>query len=191
MDAPAAQELIDFWTAAGPKAWFRRKPAFDAALRARFETAHLAASRGELDNWGQNSDGALALVLLLDQVPRNIYRGSAHAFATDGLARAAAARAIDADFDQAAPADLQVFFYLPFEHAEDAAAQRRSVALFEAHAACTGDASYLRYARIHADIIARFGRFPHRNSLLGRTTTAEEAAFLAEGGFRPSSYRRQ
>lgn len=184
MDAPTAQHLIDFWTAAGPKAWFRRKPAFDAAMRTRFEAAHLAASRGELDGWSQSSMGALALLLLLDQVPRNIYRGSAHAFATDGLAQAVAARAVDAGFDQAAPADLQVFFYLPFEHAEDAAVQRRSVALFEAHAAHTGDADYLRYARIHADVIARFGRFPHRNIVLGRTSTPEEVAFLAGGGFK-------
>ena len=184
MDAATAQDLIDFWTAAGPKAWFRRKPAFDTALRTRFETAHLAASRGELDGWSRTGEGALALVLLLDQVPRNIYRGSAHAFATDGLARSVATRAVDAGLDQAAPADLRVFFYLPFEHAEDAAAQQRSVALFEAHAARTGDASYLRYAQTHADIIARFGRFPHRNRVLGRATTAREAAFLAEGGFK-------
>lgn len=184
MDAPDAQDLIDFWTAAGPKAWFRRKPAFDAAVRTRFEAAHLAASRGELDGWSQSWVGALALVLLLDQVPRNIYRRSAHAYATDGLARAAAERAIDAGFDQAAPADLQVFFYLPFEHAEDPAAQRRSIALFEGHAARIGDAGYLRYARHHADIIARFGRFPHRNTVLGRTTTPEESAFLARGGFK-------
>jgi uncharacterized protein (DUF924 family) len=184
MDIPTPQDVIDFWTCAGPKAWFRGDPAFDAAMRARLETAHLAASRGELEAWSQSSEGALALVLLLDQAPRNIYRGSAHAFATDGLARAVAARAIDAGFDQAAPSDLRVFFYLPFEHAEDAAAQGRSLALFEAHAARTGDAGYLRYARIHADVIARFGRFPHRNIVLGRTTTPEEAAFLAGGGFK-------
>ena len=184
MDATTPHDLIDFWTAAGPKAWFRRDPAFDAAMRTRFEAAHLAASRGELDGWRQSSVGALALVLLLDQVPRNIYRGSAHAYATDGLAQEVAARAIDAGFDQAAPANLQAFFYLPFEHAEDASAQRRSVALFEAHAARTGDAGYLRYAQIHAEIIARFGRFPHRNVVLGRITTSDEAAFLVGGGFR-------
>jgi uncharacterized protein (DUF924 family) len=184
MDLSTPQDVIDFWTGAGPKAWFRTDPAFDAALRARFEATHLAASRNELEGWSQSGEGALALVLLLDQAPRNIYRGSAHAFATDGLARAVAARAVDAGFDRAAPADLQVFFYLPFEHAEDAAAQQRSLALFEAHAARTGDLDYLRYARVHADVIARFGRFPHRNIVLGRTTTPEEAAFLAAGGFR-------
>lgn len=184
MNAPTPQDLIAFWTGAGRKAWFRKDPAFDTAMRDRFGGAHLAASRGEMEGWGQTSEGALALVLLLDQAPRNLYRGSPHAFATDGLARAAAARAIEAGFDlEVAPA-LQVFFYLPFEHAEDAAAQARSVALFEAYAARGGDADYLRYARLHADVIARFGRFPHRNAALGRTTTPEEAAFLARGGFR-------
>ena len=183
MDDLAPQALIDFWTAAGSKAWFKRDPAFDAVMRARFEAAHLAASRGELADWGGSGEGALALILLLDQAPRNIYRGSAHAFATDGLALAAAARAVDAAFDLSAPAALQVFFYLPFEHAEDAAAQARSLLLFEAHAARSGDEGYLRYARIHADLIARFGRFPHRNHALGRVTTPEEQAFLDEGGF--------
>jgi uncharacterized protein (DUF924 family) len=183
MDVTTPRDLIDFWTGAGPKAWFRADPAFDAAMRARFEATHLAASRSELEGWSQSREGALALVLLLDQAPRNIYRGSAHAFATDGLARAVAARAIDAGFDRATPADLQIFFYLPFEHAEDPAAQQRSLALFEAHAVHSGDSGYLRYAQIHADVIARFGRFPHRNIVLGRTTTSEEAAFLPSGGF--------
>lgn len=180
----APRDLIDFWTEAGPKAWFRVDPAFDAAMRERFEAAHLAASRGELAGWSESGDGALALVLLLDQASRNLYRGSAHAFATDGLALAAAALAIGDGFDLAAPAELQMFFYLAYEHAEDGAAQARSVALFEAHAARTGEADYLRYARLHAEIIARFGRFPHRNAVLGRTTTAEEADYLAKGGFR-------
>jgi uncharacterized protein (DUF924 family) len=184
MDDLTPRDLIDFWTAAGPKAWFKRDPAFDAVMRARFEAAHLAASRGELADWGGSGEGALALVLLLDQAPRNIYRGSAHAFATDGLALAAAARAVDAGFDLTAPAALQVFFYLPFEHAEDAAAQARSLLLFEAHAARTGDQGYLRYARIHAELIARFGRFPHRNAVLGRASTPEEVAFLAGRGFK-------
>ena len=184
MDSPTPLDLIAFWLAAGPKAWFRKDAAFDAQLRGRFEPANLAASRGEREGWSETGEGALALVLLLDQVPRNIYRGSAHAFATDGLALAAARRAIEAGFDLAAPMELQVFFYLPFEHAEDGATQARSLALFEAHAARGGDESYLRYARLHADVIARFGRFPHRNRVLGRTATPEEIAFLAGGGFR-------
>jgi uncharacterized protein (DUF924 family) len=184
MDPVTPHDLIDFWTAAGPKAWFGADPAFDAAMRDRFEAAHLAASRGELAAWSQTAQGALALVLLLDQAPRNIYRGSAHAFATDGLALAHATRAIDAGLDLAVPVELQVFFYLPFEHAENRDAQHRAVALCEAHAARGGDDSYLRYARIHADVIDRFGRFPHRNAVLGRATTPEEAAFLAGGGFK-------
>jgi uncharacterized protein (DUF924 family) len=181
---PTHKELIDFWTDAGIKAWFGHDPAFDAALHERFEAAHLAAARGELENWGEAPESALALLLLFDQIPRNIYRGSAHAFATDGMARALATRAVDAGFDLAAPLDLQIFFYLPFEHTETAAAQARGVALCEAYAARGGDESYPRYARIHADIIARFGRFPHRNAILGRKTTLEEAAFLAAGGFK-------
>jgi uncharacterized protein (DUF924 family) len=184
MTTPNPHDLIAFWTAVGPKAWFKKDAAFDSAVRARFEAAHLAASRGELEAWGETAEGALGLILLLDQVPRNIYRDSAHAFATDGLARAVADLAIEAGFDATAPAELQVFFYLPFEHAEDAPAQRRSLALIEAHAARMGNDDYLRYARLHADVIARFGRFPHRNAVLGRTTTPEEAAFLATGGFR-------
>ena len=105
------QDLIDFWTAAGSKAWFRADPSFDAAMRERFEATHLAAARGELSAWGETASGALALLLLLDQAPRNIYRGSAHAFATDGLALALATRAVEAGFDLAAPVELQIFFY--------------------------------------------------------------------------------
>jgi uncharacterized protein (DUF924 family) len=181
---PTPKNVIDFWTAAGVKAWFSRDPALDAALRERFEAAHLAASRDELVGWGLEAESALGLLLLLDQIPRNIYRGSAHAFATDGLARALAARAVETGFDLSVPLDLQIFFYLPFEHTEDAAAQAQGVALCEAYAARGGDESYLRYARIHADIIARFGRFPPRNAVLGRATTPVEAAFLAAGGFK-------
>ena len=184
MGATKPRDLIDFWTAAGVKAWFGAEPVYDTALRERFETAHMSASRGELDAWSKTAEGALALVLLLDQIPRNIYRGSAHAFATDPLARGVAVPAVAAGFDLAVPVELQIFFYLPFEHAEDSAIQRRAVALCEAHASRGGDESYLRYARLHADIIARFGRFPHRNTVLGRITTPEEAAFLAEGGFK-------
>ncbi|HWE98590.1 MAG TPA: DUF924 family protein [Caulobacteraceae bacterium] len=183
MIAPA--DLVGFWTAAGPKAWFRKDPVFDATLRERFEAAHMAASRGELDAWNASAEGAVALLVLLDQIPRNIWRDSPHAFATDPLALAHAARAVDAGLDRQVATALQIFFYLPFEHAEDGAAQDRALALFTAHAArIGGDDEYLRYARLHAEVIARFGRFPHRNPMLGRTTSAEEADFLAAGGFR-------
>ncbi len=172
-------EILAFWTAAGPSAWFKKDPAFDDALRTRFEAAHHAASRGEFASWGDSAEGALALVLLLDQIPRNIYRNSAHAFATDPLAQALADRAVNAGHDRAIAMPLRIFFYLPFEHAENIALQARCVALMEK----TGDADFLKYALLHRDIIARFGRFPHRNIALGRTSTAEELAFLASGGF--------
>ncbi|MEQ8934805.1 MAG: DUF924 family protein, partial [Amphiplicatus sp.] len=115
----------------------------------------------------------------LDQFPRNLYRGSGHAFATDGLARVIADRAVSGDLDQSVESSLRFLFYMPFEHSENAADQSRSVKLFET----LGDANYLRFANLHADIITRFGRFPHRNAMLGRRSTSEEAEFLAEGGF--------
>jgi uncharacterized protein (DUF924 family) len=126
-----------------------------------------------------DAEGALALVLLLDQFPRNIYRRSPHAFATDLLAQGIALRAVEKRFDAATDTFLRVFFYLPFEHAEDPALQERSVTLIEA----LRDAEFAKYATLHRDIIARFGRFPHRNAVLGRKSTPEELQFLAEGGF--------
>lgn len=174
-----SQDILAFWTAAGPAAWFKKDAAFDAELRARFEAAHHAAARGGYAAWEQSAEGALALLLLLDQIPRNIYRGSAHAFATDPLAQALADRAVNSGFDRATAMPLRIFFYLPFEHAENLSLQARCVALMEA----TGDAEFIKYAGIHRDIIARFGRFPHRNAALGRDTTAQEQAFLNAGGF--------
>lgn len=171
-------DILSFWTAAGPGAWFRKDAAFDARCR-EFEGAHHAAARGEYAAWENSPEGALALLLLLDQIPRNIYRGTAHAFATDGLAQAIADRAVKAGHDRATPMPLRVFFYLPFEHAENLSLQARCVALVEA----TGDADFAHYARVHRDIVARFSRFPHRNAALGRITTAEEQAFLDNGGF--------
>jgi uncharacterized protein (DUF924 family) len=179
---PAA--VIGFWSDAGPRAWFRRRSDFDEAVRARFEATHLQASRGELEDWRGSGEGALALVLLLDQFPRHIYRGSAHAFATDPLARTAAGEALAAGFDLVTAASLQPFFYLPFEHHEDATSQARAIELFSRYADRTGDADYLRYAKLHAEVIARFGRFPHRNRVLGRSSTPEEVDYLANGGFR-------
>lgn len=174
-----AQRIVAFWREAGPERWFTRDAAFDAQCEARFLDAHLRASRRELEHWLENATGALALVLLLDQIPRNVYRGSAHAYATDGLARHYADRALAAGFDAEVEPALRVFLYLPFEHSEAAADQRRSL---ELHARLPGEgADY--WARLHADLIARFGRFPHRNAMLGRTTTAEEQAFLDGGGF--------
>lgn len=174
----SAAAVVGFWRDAGPERWFAKSDAFDDQCRA-FEAAHHAAARGEFAAWHASTEGALALVLLLDQIPRNIYRGSAHAFATDGLAQAIASRAVAAGHDAATPMPLRVFFYLPFEHAEDMALQERAVALMEA----AGDDEFAKYARVHRDVIARFGRFPHRNAALGRATTVEEQAFLDAGGF--------
>ena len=172
-------EVTGFWRAAGAQAWFRRDAAFDAELRVRFLDAHMTAARRELDHWLETSDGALGWLLLLDQVPRNIFRDTAHQFATDPIARRGADKAIAAGHDKVVTPDLVAFFYLPFEHSERGEDQRRSVALFEA----AGAADNIRWARVHAEIIERFGRFPHRNAALGRETTVAEAAFLKEGGF--------
>jgi len=173
-----AAEIVRFWRDAGHKAWFTRDETFDGRCRA-FEAEHHAAARGESAHWELDAEGALALMILLDQLPRNIFRGSPHAYATDGLAQAAAARAIERQFDAATDSALRFFFYMPFEHAEDLALQERCVTLFTN----LGEPEYLRYAILHRDIIARFGRFPHRNPVLGRRSTPEELAFLAEGGF--------
>ena len=174
-------EIITFWTRAGRKAWFAKDDAFDAAIRERFEAAHHAAARGQLDDWTRNAEGALALLLLLDQFPRNLWRGSAHAYATDGLARRIANDAIANGHDMATALELRMFFYLPFEHSEYLADQDRSVRLGEALQSAGGEKS--EWARKHREIIARFGRFPHRNEAMGRESTAEERTFLDGGGF--------
>ncbi|MES1156953.1 MAG: DUF924 family protein [Alphaproteobacteria bacterium] len=172
-------DVIGFWMRAGEKLWFARNAEFDADIRDRFEDIHLDAARGELDYWEDSADGALALLLLLDQFPRNMFRGAAHAFATDPLARRVADHAIARGFDRVVDEKLRYFFYLPFEHSEDAADQARAVELCEG----MGDPEHTKWALLHADIITRFGRFPHRNACLGRTTTPAEAAFLESGGF--------
>jgi uncharacterized protein (DUF924 family) len=176
---PSPDSFLDFWRAAGEKQWFRQDDAFDAALRERFLGLHEAAAAGELDQWSATADGALALVLLLDQFPRNAFRGSPRMYATDAQARSVADAAIRAGHDRAVEAPLRQFFTLPFMHSEQLADLDRCVALNEA----AGGES-LRYARHHRDIVQRFGRFPHRNAVLGRTSTPEEERFLAEGGFR-------
>ena len=175
--------VIAFWRDAGYQKWFAADPAFDAQITQRFGAAHEQAARGALAAWEDSADGALALLLLTDQFPRNIFRGSAHAFATDAMARGIADRALARGFDKAVTPDMRAFFYLPFEHHEDAASQARSLALFEGLVGDGGGEEGLRYAQIHADIIARFGRFPHRNTVMGRVSTPEETAYLASGGF--------
>lgn len=171
-------DILAFWHAAGPARWFAKNDGFDTELRTRFLDAHFAASRREYASALADADSALALILLLDQVPRNVFRGSAHAFATDALAREYADLAISAGHDLGVDPALRVFFYLPFEHSEDLADQDRSVAL----CAALGDENYLKYAQAHRDVIRRFGRFPHRNRALARTSTHEEQAWLDAGG---------
>jgi uncharacterized protein (DUF924 family) len=181
--AAVPADITGFWTSAGPAKWFAKSDAFDDAIRLRFEPVHHAAARGEYAAWEASAEGALALILLLDQVPRNLYRGSAHAFATDPLARRVARQAVESGKDKAAPALLRSFLYMPFMHAEDLADQDLAVALFEAYDVETGDLNQLKYAVEHRDVIRRFGRFPHRNAAMGRIDTAEERAFLESGGF--------
>lgn len=175
-----AFEVLDFWWMAGPAAWFRSDPDFDRRVERELLALHEAAARGDLDGWADSPHGALALLILLDQVPRNVFRGTPRAFATDEKALAIAETAIARGFHRAFPVAARFFFYLPFEHAEDMAAQDRSVDLFRQ----AGDEQGHLYALIHMDAIRRFGRFPHRNAILGRTSTPEEEAYLASGGFR-------
>ncbi len=176
---PPAADVVAFWREAGPKRWFEKDFAFDEEIRMRFFDLHYAAADGKLAGWERSAEGALALLILLDQFPRNMFRDDARAFATDPMARAIAAGALVRGFDAQVAPQMRGFFYLPFEHSEDLADQERAVAFYKA----AGDADGLKWAELHADIIRRFGRFPHRNILLGRSTTPEEQAFLNGGGF--------
>src|SRR5262249_32497952 len=157
------------WRGAGPDKWFNKDDSFDATVRARFASLHEAAAAGRLTAWEGNAAGALALIIVLDQFPRNMFRGSAKAFATDAVARTIADRAIAHGFDRSTPLPERRFFYLPFMHSEDPADQQRCIALCEA----AGDTEGIEYAKTHADIIRQFKRFPHRNAVLGRATTAD------------------
>ena len=172
-------DILGFWRNAGPEKWYAKSTRFDEAIRLKFEPVHHRAARGEYDAWAVSPEGALALLILLDQFPRNLYRGSAHAWATDPKARAVARAAAEAGFHRKVEPELAQFFVLPFEHSEDMADQDYGLSL----AAELDDPEVLKWVRIHRDIIARFGRFPHRNPALGRVTTPEEQAFLDEGGF--------
>jgi uncharacterized protein (DUF924 family) len=171
--------ILAFWREAGRERWYERNDAFDAEVRRRFLALWQKAVAGELAIWETSDDGALALVIVLDQFPRNMFRGTPQAFASDALARDVARRAIERGTDRRIDPVLLEFLYMPFMHSEHLPDQLHCVALFEN----TGNTENLDYARQHADIIRRFGRFPHRNRLLGRDTTAEEQAFLDAGGF--------
>ena len=178
MTPHSAEAVIAFWKQAGPKRWIAKDEGFDRDFRDRFNAAHMQAARRELEGWLTTADGALALLILLDQYPRNAFRGTAHMFATDPLARFYARKMVDAGLDQQVEPQLRAFCYLPFEHSEDPQDQQRSLALNQQL-----DASTYHWAKEHADIIERFGRFPHRNGVLGRASTDEELAFLKAGGF--------
>lgn len=174
-------DILDFWFApAASRHWFDSSPDFDRAVRERLGAAQADAAAGRLETWQEQPDGALALCILLDQAPRNIQRGTALAFACDPLARSVARRLLDRGFDRLYPGDHhRLFAYLPFEHSEALEDQELSVRLFTER---TADATNTEYARRHFDIIRRFGRFPHRNAVLGRISTPEEVVFLSQPG---------
>lgn len=171
-------DVVAFWADAGPGLWFAKDLGFDRRFRERFLKLHEAAARGELADWAATPTGSLALVILLDQFPRNSFRGTARMYATDAAARAAAAAAIAAGHDLEVDATLQLFFYLPFGHSENLADQNRSVELAQR----LGEPNLSR-AEHHRDIVRRFGRFPHRNSILGREMRPEEQQYLDDGGY--------
>jgi uncharacterized protein (DUF924 family) len=172
-------DILSFWREAGRERWYTRDAAFDAAVRGRFLTLWQKAAAGELSSWEASDEGALALVIVLDQFPRNMFRGDIRTYSSDALAREVAGRAIGRGADLRVDADLLEFLYMPFMHSEQLADQLRCVDLFRN----AGHAENLKYAEHHADIIRRFGRFPHRNRVLERSTTPEEQAFLDQGGF--------
>src|SRR5574337_13555 len=183
------QEVLAFWFDPAHAAyWFAASAQFDAQIRRRFGQAVEAAMQGDLDDWTASPDSWLALLILLDQFPRNLYRDDARAWSSDVKAQRIAWSGLDDAFDQSLPPLQRVFAYLPLEHAEDRRLQQRSVLLFEAlHAEVPPEqrerhAVFVDYARRHRDVIARFGRFPHRNAVLGRTNTPEEASYLAQPG---------
>lgn len=185
MSNPDVDAVLDFWFATGtpeenrPRpAWWARNDAFDAEIRHRFASLHDQASTRRLEHWRAEPESALALVLVLDQFTRNLMRGSPQTYACDAHALDVAKGAIASGFDQKLLPIRRQFFYLPFMHSEVLAEQDRCVALFEALTGLPDQENSLKFARRHQEIVARFGRFPHRNALLGRTTTPEEAQFL-------------
>ena len=177
-DARAVQVLA-FWKEAGPALWFAKDAGFDQRFRDRFLADHEAAARGELAHWQSSPQSALALVILLDQFPRNAFRGSARMYDTDAQARKVANIAFAAGYDRDVAPELRKFFVLPFAHSEDLADQERAVAL-----ARRIGPSDLAHAEHHRDIVRRFGRFPHRNAILNRDSTPEEVAYLENGGYQ-------
>lgn len=180
MDDPVA--VLDFWLGeVGPEGWYAGGAELDGMCHASFHDLWLAARAGGLDHWVDGTVGTLAFLILTDQLPRNMYRGTADSFATDAQARAAARKALDAGWDLNAPEPERQFFYMPFEHSENSEDQALAIRLMEER--LSSDPDMALHARAHAEMIRRFGRFPARNQALGRVSTPEEAVFLASGGY--------
>jgi uncharacterized protein (DUF924 family) len=173
------EAVLAFWREAGPNRWFEKDEAFDAAIREKFLSTYEAAAAGKLADWEATAEGTLALCIVLDQFPRNMFRGDARTYAADPLARAAANTALKRGYDQDVPEAERGFFFLPFMHSEELVDQDRCVELYRAVGS-----DDLKYAERHRDIVRRFGRFPHRNAMLGRATTPEEQAYLDNDGFK-------
>ena len=173
-----ALDLLAFWMDAGPPKWFAGGAKFDRACEA-YEALWEEGRDGALSTWSETVSGSLALIILLDQIPRNIFRGEAKQFSTDDMAVALSLDAMKAGFDKVVMAPMRAFFYMPLMHAEDIALQRQCCDLFRQ----SDMKDNYHYALVHMDAISRFGRFPHRNKILGRETTPEEQAYLESGGF--------
>jgi len=172
-------DILSFWRHSGEQRWWAKDDAFDTVIRTRFQATWETARDGKLASWQTTDDGALALVIVTDQFPRNMFRGTPKMFSTDPMALEVAKAAIAQGRDKRVNSQLRGFFYLPFEHSESMNDQNLCIDLYRG----AGDADGLKWAETHADIIRKFGRFPHRNSTLGRATTPEEKAFLDSGGF--------
>jgi uncharacterized protein (DUF924 family) len=176
MAIKTAEQVIRFWFSEPVRPmWFNATPEFDARLREEYLQTYRAALNGELAHWTETAEGALALVICLDQLPLNMFRGQAESFAGEAPSREVAAAAISRGFEKLLSEEQKAFLFMPYMHSETMADQDRSVALFEQ----AGLMENLRWAKHHRDIVARFGRFPHRNAILGRESTAEERAWLA------------
>lgn len=169
------REVLDFWFGCDGKTWFGKDPQFDAEIRARFLPLYERAAAGGLDGWKQAPESCLALVIVLDQFPRNMFRGTARAFAADALALEAARTIVKHSWDRNFSTNERTFAYLPFEHSESLEDQEHSLQLF-------AGSENLDWAQKHYDIVRRFGRFPHRNAVLGRESTPEEIEFLSRPG---------
>lgn len=189
-DEAAIRSILDFWFApeSDPQrgtfrqAWFDKQPEFDGTCRTHFAGLLAEAGSGRLDRWGDTAEGALALIVLLDQISRNIHRGTPAAFAADPQALALAKRMVARGFDKVLDPVMRIFVYLPFEHSEDPAMQDEAVRLMESLPDAPWREEVVRYAHAHRDVIARYGRFPHRNAILGRTCTPAEAEYLSTPG---------